>query len=52
MANHLAARYSLIVGDDEIQSGNYMLRDMKSGEQQRLDESQLITILNDANADR
>jgi len=52
VANHLAARYSLIVGDDEIQSGNYMLRNMTSGEQQRLDESQLITILNDANADR
>jgi len=52
VANHLAARYSLIVGDDELRSGNYVLRDMKSGEQQRLDESQLIIALQTKNAER
>ncbi|HKP13596.1 MAG TPA: His/Gly/Thr/Pro-type tRNA ligase C-terminal domain-containing protein, partial [Blastocatellia bacterium] len=45
VANTLAARYALIVGDDEIQSGSYVLRDMTTGEQQKLEESQLIDTL-------
>src|SRR5205085_3334644 len=34
VANNLAARYALIVGEDEIRSGSYVLRDMTTGEQQ------------------
>jgi histidyl-tRNA synthetase len=45
VANSLAARYALIVGDDEIQSGSYVLRDMTTGEQRKLEESQLIDTL-------
>jgi histidyl-tRNA synthetase len=45
VANNLAARYALIVGEDEIQSGSYRLRDMITGEQQKLEESELINIL-------
>jgi histidyl-tRNA synthetase len=52
VANHLAARYALIVGDDEISSGSYTLRDLTSGEQQRLAESQLIITLQTKNAER
>ncbi len=47
IANNLAARYALIVGEDEIKSGNYSLRDMASGEQQNLSEQHLIATLRD-----
>jgi histidyl-tRNA synthetase len=45
IANSLAARYALIIGDDEISSGSYVLRDMTTGEQERLKEEELITKL-------
>jgi histidyl-tRNA synthetase len=46
VANSLAARYSLIVGDDEIASGRYKLRDMTSGEESTLNETELTKLLN------
>ena len=45
VANNLGARYALIAGDDEINSGAYVLRDMASGEQKNLRESELIELL-------
>jgi histidyl-tRNA synthetase len=45
VANSLGARYALIAGDDEINSGAYVLRDMASGEQKNLRESELIELL-------
>jgi histidyl-tRNA synthetase len=45
VANSLAARYSLIVGDDEIASGTYKLRDMTSGKEEQLNETELIRLL-------
>ncbi|HKP86211.1 MAG TPA: histidine--tRNA ligase [Blastocatellia bacterium] len=45
IANSLAARYALIVGEDEIKSGSYVLRDMASGDQQNLIEPDLIATL-------
>jgi histidyl-tRNA synthetase len=45
VANNLAARYALIVGEDEIKSGNYSLRNMATGEQQNLNEQHLIASL-------
>jgi histidyl-tRNA synthetase len=45
VANSLAARYSLIIGDDEIASGSYKLRDMTSGEERDLKEPDLIAVL-------
>jgi histidyl-tRNA synthetase len=42
VANALGARFSLIVGDDEIRAGSYVLRDMASGEQTTLSEAELI----------
>jgi histidyl-tRNA synthetase len=45
IANSLAARYALIIGDSEIDSSTYVLRDMTTGEQQSLMESDMIAIL-------
>ncbi len=42
IANNLSARYALIIGEDEIKTGSYMLRDMTSGEQRKLNEAELI----------
>jgi histidyl-tRNA synthetase len=45
VADSLKARYSLIIGDDEIKSQRYTLRDMQKSEQQSYDEAALIEIL-------
>lgn len=45
IANNLSARYALIIGDDEVKSGSYVLRDMTSGEQRTLTEAELINTL-------
>jgi len=45
IANNLAARYALIVGEDETKSRSHALRDMASGEQQNLSEQDLIRTL-------
>ena len=41
VANKTGARYTLIVGDDEVSSGTYSLKDMASGEQVKLTRSEL-----------
>lgn len=45
IANSINARFALIIGDDEIKSESYTLRDMTSGEQRNLSESELIETL-------
>ena len=45
IANSIAARYALIVGDNEIQNAAYVLRDMSTGEQRNLGEEELILTL-------
>jgi histidyl-tRNA synthetase len=45
IANNLKARFALIIGDNEIDSRSYVLRDMQSGEQRTLDEPRLIESL-------
>jgi len=45
VANSLAARFTVIIGEDEIKSGAYTLRDMTTGEQRTLNESDLISTL-------
>ena len=42
VANKLEARYTLIVGDNEILTRSYSLKDMVSGEQQTLTRQQLL----------
>jgi histidyl-tRNA synthetase len=41
VANKTGARYTLILGDDEVNTGTYSLKDMASGEQVKLQRSQL-----------
>ena len=40
-ANKLAARYSVVIGDDEIERGVVTLKDMKSGEQKEINASDI-----------
>jgi histidyl-tRNA synthetase len=47
IANSIGARYALIIGDNEIDDGSYVLRDMTSGEQRNLSEQELIASLTD-----
>jgi histidyl-tRNA synthetase len=42
LANKLRARYSVIVGDNEIVSQSYALKEMESGEQVVLSRQQLF----------
>ncbi len=42
LANKLAARYTLIVGDNEIASQSYTLKNMESGEQETLTRQGLL----------
>ncbi|MBV9498991.1 MAG: hypothetical protein JO138_06440, partial [Acidobacteriaceae bacterium] len=42
LANKLRARYTLIVGDNEIVTQSYALKDMSSGEQQTLTRQALL----------
>jgi len=41
VANKTGARYTLILGDDEVNTGTYSLKDMASGEQVKLKRSEL-----------
>jgi histidyl-tRNA synthetase len=41
VANKIGARYALILGDNEIAAGTYLLKDMASGEQESLSRDQL-----------
>jgi len=45
IANSLGSQYSLIIGDDEIDKAEYVLRNMATGEQQNLNEGELIATL-------
>src|SRR5262249_1996129 len=45
VADSLGARYSLIVGEDEIKSGRYTLRNMSTGGQKQLSEVELAAEL-------
>jgi histidyl-tRNA synthetase len=47
VANSLAAGHALIIGDNEIDSGAYLLRNMTTGEQKSLTETELIATLKD-----
>ena len=45
VANKMGARFALIVGDDELASGRFQLKDMASGEQRSLPRSELISAI-------
>ena len=46
VANNLSARFALIIGEDEIHRGSYALRDMTTGEQKEVTETELVNNLN------
>jgi histidyl-tRNA synthetase len=41
LANKLGARYTLIVGENEIASGRYALKNMSSGEQEQVTRDEI-----------
>ena len=45
LANKLAARYTLIVGDNEMAAGRYALKNMASGEQLDLTQDEIAAKL-------
>jgi histidyl-tRNA synthetase len=49
VANKLAARFTLIVGDNEIVTQTYSLKNMETGEQETLTRQQLLTRLSAGN---
>jgi len=49
LANKLGARYTLIVGDNEIASGRYALKNMTSGEQQQVAREEIAPRLQTTN---
>jgi histidyl-tRNA synthetase len=49
LANKLCARYALILGDDEIAAGQYSLKNMQSGDQQRVSREELFQRIGNRN---
>ena len=49
LANKLNARYTLIVGDNEISSGRFALKDMQTGEQKNLPAADIKSLLHARN---
>jgi len=45
VANNLAARYAVIIGEDEIKTGKYALRNLETGAQVAIEENELIATL-------
>jgi histidyl-tRNA synthetase len=45
LANKLEARYTLIVGDNEIASGQYALKNMRTGEQKNVSPGEIWNLL-------
>ena len=45
LANKLGARFTLIVGDNEIAAGRYALKNMSTGEQEKLTRDEIAAQL-------
>ncbi len=45
LADKLGARYALIIGEDEVASGTYTLKNLAEGEQKKLNENDLLEYL-------
>ena len=48
MASDAGARYAVIVGDNEIESGMYACKNLATGEQKHLDINSIITLVKEA----
>jgi histidyl-tRNA synthetase len=42
LANKLGARFAILVGDNELASGKYVVKNMQSGEQCEIERQQLL----------
>jgi histidyl-tRNA synthetase len=45
LANKLSARFTLIVGDNELAAGRYALKDMTTGEQRDVTRDEIATAI-------
>ena len=45
LADKLGARFALIIGEDEVASGQYSLKNLADGKQEKFDESSLLAYL-------
>ncbi len=45
LADKLGARYALIIGDDEVASGQFTVKQLEDGEQKKLGERELVAYL-------
>jgi histidyl-tRNA synthetase len=45
LADKLGAKYAVIIGEDEVASGTFTLKRLADGEQQKLNENQLLEYL-------
>ncbi len=45
LADKLGARYAVLLGEDELAAGAYVLRRLADGEQKKLSESELVSVL-------
>ncbi len=45
LANKLRVRHTVIIGEDEVASGQYQLKDMETGEQKAVDKGQLAAAI-------
>jgi histidyl-tRNA synthetase len=45
LANKAGARFTLIIGDDEMAAGRYALKNMASGDQQNLTRDEILAVL-------
>jgi histidyl-tRNA synthetase len=48
LANKAGARFTMIIGDDEIAAGRYALKNMASGDQQNLTRGEILAVLSAA----
>src|SRR5260370_10911442 len=46
IANKMGARFAVIIGDGELQTGRYQIKDMRSGEQQEVEPARIAEYLN------
>ena len=46
-ADRSGARWAVIIGDEELASGEVMLKDLKDGDQQRVGRNEVIRIVHE-----
>ena len=47
-ADKLGAKWGLIIGEDEVKSGKYQLKNMESGEQRACTQEDILAVLSES----